>query len=173
MKTYHVRESQKSSAIDLTGDEAAKLHAIGTALASQSKWWGSTDEQSEPERTVVQCTRRDHGYSVYVANAIGVLGLGTTQIVVEPKIPLPHLLYLLAESSEIPRDMLEGSNLSADEDFLTVIASWFIGSCEALLRFGLASDYSRVTGDISCARGRIHAIATLRAISAGLAAHPV
>lgn len=167
MKTYRVREAQTSVALHLTDDEADKLRVIGAALASQSRWWGSTDDVSDSKRTVIQCTRTGGGHSVYVANAIGVLGLGSTQIVVEPKIPLPHLLFLLEESSEIPRDLLVQSNLSADEDFLSIIASWFMSACETLLRRGLASDYARITADIPCARGSIHAIATLRAISVG------
>nr|WP_090276609.1 hypothetical protein [Mycolicibacterium komanii]CRL70041.1 5-methylcytosine-specific restriction enzyme subunit McrC [Mycolicibacterium komanii] len=154
----------------LTPAEAAGLRRIGKVLASQKRWWGDDPEETDesPARAVVRCTGLSDGeYSVRVSDAIGVIGLGQTQLIVDPKIPLPHLLYLFAESDQLPRHLLERSRLGIDPNFFLVIAAWFVETCETLLRHGLVTDYTRITNDITCARGRIHTIATARSVLVG------
>jgi 5-methylcytosine-specific restriction endonuclease McrBC regulatory subunit McrC len=117
---------------------------------------------------VVRCERlADARHTVRVSEAIGAIGLGDLQLIIEPKIPLPHLLYLLAESNQVPRSLYERSSLGVDDDFFSVIARWFVHTCEVLLRRGLVSDYGRVTADLPCARGRIHPVKTAQSVLAG------
>ncbi|WP_166902437.1 McrC family protein [Mycobacterium sp. DL440] len=153
----------------LTNEEVTSLQHIGERLASQRRWWGSDESNEEQSpRTVVRC----HGvagseYRVRVSDAIGVIGLEHTQIIVEPKIALAHLLYLFAASEQFPRHLLERTQLGSDPSFFNVIAMWFVQSCEELLRHGLVSDYTRVTGDLACARARIHTVKTARSVLVG------
>lgn len=168
MRTLRLVEST-SRTISLTEDEAASLRRLGAALASDTQWWGNDPgAEGHGERSVVQCHRiTDSDYDVRVRDAIGVIGLGELQLIVDPKIPLNHLLYLFGESGQFPRSLLERTQLDVDASFFTVIAAWFIGACEQLLRHGLVSDYGRYTDDLACARGRIHTVPTARSVLLG------
>lgn len=153
----------------MTEAQAAGLRAVGTSLASDKRWWGDDpDLEDSAERSVIQCHRlTGNEYNVRVRDAIGVIGLGDLQLIVDPKIPLNHLLYLFGESGLYPRSLLERSQLGVNATFFEVIAAWFTDACERLLRRGLVSDYSRATDDLACARGRIHTVATARSVLLG------
>jgi 5-methylcytosine-specific restriction endonuclease McrBC regulatory subunit McrC len=167
VKTERLTES-KTSTVTLTDSQADELRRIGRALASQKQWWGASDDADTPNRSVVRCERlADARYTVRVSDAIGAIGLGDLQLIIEPKIPLPHLLYLLVESNQVPRSLYERSSLGVDDNFFSVIARWFVHTCEVLLRHGLVSDYGRVTADLPCARGRIHTVKTAQSVLAG------
>lgn len=168
MRTVRLTESADQT-VTLTDDEANSLRQLGVALASRTRWWGDQEDDGEPAlRSVVRCTKVDESrYSVRIPDAVGVIGLGQLQLIIDPKIPLSHLLYLFGESGQLPRSLLERSHLAPDASFFVVIATWFIEACEQLLRHGLISDYGRVTNDLACARGRIHATATARSVLLG------
>lgn len=168
MRTVRLTESTDAR-VTLTDSEAASLRHIGQALASQKRWWGEDVNEEQPStRTVVRCEAiSDSEYKVRVSDAVGVIGLERTQLIVDPKIALPHLMYLFAESEQYPRHLLERSRLGADTSFFLVIATWFVETCETLLRHGLSSDYDRITGDLACARGRIRTMATARSVLVG------
>ena len=168
MRTVRLTESADQT-VTLTDDQANSLRQLGTALASRTRWWGDQEDDGEPAlRSVVRCTKVDESrYSVRISDAVGVVGLGQLQLIIDPKIPLSHLLYLFGESGALPRSLLERSHLAPDANFFVVIATWFIEACEQLLRHGLISDYGRVTNDLACARGRIHATATARSVLLG------
>ncbi|BBX66586.1 hypothetical protein MPSYJ_00470 [Mycolicibacterium psychrotolerans] len=153
----------------MTEGEAADLRQLGIALASQKRWWGEdADSDDTSQRSVVRCHRLNGSdYDVRVSDAVGVIGLEQTQLIIDPKIPLQHLLYLFGESDQFPRSLLERTQLGTDASFFTVVATWFTEACEQLLRRGLVSDYSRITDDIACARGRIHTVATARSVLSG------
>ncbi|PRC48533.1 hypothetical protein C6A85_79360, partial [Mycobacterium sp. ITM-2017-0098] len=133
----------------LSDSHADELRRIGRALASQKQWWGASVDEDTPDRSVIRCERvAEARHTVRVSDAIGAIGLGDLQLTIEPKIPLQHLLYLLAESNQVPRSLYERSSLAVDDHFFTVIARWFVHTCEVLLRRGLVSDYGRVTADL-------------------------
>lgn len=167
MKTERLIESIAST-VTLSDTQADELRRMGRALASQKQWWGASNDADAPDRNVVRCERLAGArHTVRVTDAIGAIGLGDLQLIIAPKIPLPHLLYLLVESKQIPRSVYERSNLGPDDNFLSVIARWFVHTCEALLRRGLVSDYGRITGDLPCVRGRIHTVRTAHSVLAG------
>lgn len=170
MKTVRLTESSYDI-VELTPDDAERLRRIGQALASQLGWWGDDDDvdgSSADTRTVVRCYPVSGStYRVRVSDAIGVIGLQNVQLVVEPKIPLPHVLHLFSACDVLPRHSFDRSQLGSGTTFFSVIATWFVASCETLLRHGLASDYDRATGELACARGRIHTVATARALMNG------
>ncbi|WP_171054913.1 hypothetical protein [Mycobacterium sp. DBP42] len=164
----HLTESAEQR-VPLTAEEAATLRSIGQQLASKKDWWGASDEDDpSSNQTVVRCNAVSASdYLVRISDAIGVIGLQHTQLVVNPKISLAHLLFLFAASQQFPRHLLERTHLETDSSFHIVVATWFTEACEVLLRHGLASDYSRVTGNLGCARGRIEATATARSVMMG------
>lgn len=168
MRTVRLTESSDTHVM-LNSGEAANLRKVGQSLASQKKWWGADpDDETASSPAVVRLHAvSDSMYSVRVSDAIGVIGLGETQLIVGPKIPLAHLLYLFAWSNHVPRHLLQRSLLGADANFFIVIAIWFVEHCEILLRHELIDDYDRFTDDLPCARGRIHVAATSRSFMSG------
>lgn len=90
MRTVWLTESTDTR-ITLSDEEAAGLLDVGQTLASHSPWWGDKGDNEEPSpRSVVSCWAVSKTeYSVRVSEAIGVIGLKQTQLIVKPKIPLP------------------------------------------------------------------------------------
>jgi 5-methylcytosine-specific restriction enzyme subunit McrC len=152
----------------LTTSQADQLRNIGRTLASDKRWWGDRDAADERDRTVIRCDRMSPTtYAITVYNAIGAIGLGNIQLIVQPKIPTPHLLHLLAESQQLPRASAERAQLDGDKAFFVLVVRWFLDASEELLRRGLCRDYESTTRDLSFARGRIHILSTTRSILAG------
>lgn len=109
----------------------------------------------------------DGVYTVRVSDAIGVVGLGDRQIAVEPKISMPHLLFLICQSHYLPRTAEIPTELMPDESFFTLVASWFVSACESALRGDLTRDYHGTISDLRTARGRVDCLATTRALLVG------
>jgi hypothetical protein len=152
-----VRESKDSEPVDLSSLEVEALTRMGRRLASQTSWWGENEgESSGRETSAIKCVRAGDGrWRVRVDNAVGVVRVGNVQIVVEPKIPLSHLLYLMAEAGSLPRLDEERASLAADQSLWALVAAWFTASAESLLRRGLIRDYQETRQDLSLIRGRV------------------
>lgn len=167
MRTERLTESSPT-VLALTAAEANQLRVLGRTMASNRRWWGELDEPEDRPRRVIRCEQESTGrYRVVVANAVGAIGLGEVQLIVQPKIPVAHLLYLLGESQQLPRVAGQRSAIDDDAGFFVLVARWFLDSCEILLRHDLIRDYERVTADLPFARGRIHAAETARSVLAG------
>lgn len=164
MRTERLVES-RSSVVELSPGEAASLVGVGRRLASQATW--STDPGGGP-RSAVQCEPYGHGrWNVRVPNAVGVVRVEGLQLVVEPKIPLAHLLHLFERSGAFPRLDTSVADLSTAESLWPLVAGWYVASVERLLRSGLSSGYRDATADLAAARGRILAAATGRTLMKG------
>src|SRR4051812_7290877 len=83
----------REAEIVLSPDEQALLEGLGRQLARGTDRFGQLVEASTS--TLVRCSRVDPVHcKVTVADAVGVLAIPSLQIVVEPKIPVHHVLYL-------------------------------------------------------------------------------
>lgn len=168
-----LRESRASTVV-MTEVQAEALRKVGQALRSREAWWGATDEvgTEDPEqaqRTAIRVDQRSEGsYEVVVYNAVGVIGLPDLQLVVEPKIPMRHLLHLLASSSELPaKSTSEIVSVGDDTNLFELVARWFLEAAEKLLRHGLDRDYQRQIADLAVVRGRVDLLPTIRAVYVG------
>jgi 5-methylcytosine-specific restriction endonuclease McrBC regulatory subunit McrC len=167
MNTLLLTES-KAQIVSLAPGQAKQLTTIGRVLASDRSWWGDDDDADRSNRSVVQCQPMSATkYKVVVTDAIGAIGLGDTQLVIQPKIPLNHLVYLLDQAGRLPRGSSERAQIHRDEAFVDLIVRWFVSASEHLLRLGLDRDYEHTIDNLSYAKGRIHALPTLRSILAG------
>lgn len=154
--------------MNLTPAQATQLSTVGRTLVSDRTWWGDSENAEPTDRSVVQFERITGGkYKVRVHNLIGAIGLGELQLVIQPKIPLTHLVYLLAQSNQVPRAATERADIASDTAFADLVVRWFIGAIERLLRLGLDKDYEHTIDDLGYAKGRIHALPTLRSVHAG------
>ena len=166
MRTETITES-RSKLLDLSAGQAEALRRLGRQLASDKDWWGSSFKSAQI-RTVIRCEFKKTGqYVVTVRDAIGVIGLADLQIVVEPKIPLKHFLFLIKHSVRLPRNAEDDAELEPDKHFFFLVARWFVNACEDTLRKELARDYQHTTADLTVARGRVHTLTTTRTLLAG------
>ena len=93
----HTLEESSDEVLALSEEEARGLSRVGRKLASNEKWWSGTAE-SAVERTIIKCAADSGGWRVRVQDAVGAVSAAGAQIVVHPKIPLDHLLYLFERS---------------------------------------------------------------------------
>ena len=164
MRTETLTES-KRRVLTLTPGEASGLSAVGARLASQKGWWGAADAGGDDaeERSIVrvQPVGPDQ-WAVRVSDAVGVIAVGDLQLVVAPKIPTDHLLYLLARSGEFPRLDEGWTHTTASPSLWELVARAFVEATERLLRLGLIRDYQEVSDTLEAASGRIDVLGTTR-----------
>ena len=159
----------RGAVLDLSLDEAAALLEVGRRLASQDRWLRRREpEESATPASVIECIPFGHRrWSVRVPNAVGVIHIEDLHLVVEPKIPLRHLLYLFERSGAFPRIDTSTANLSTAESLWPLVAAWFLVALERLLRGGLSSGYRETRDELKVARGRIAPAPTSRAFMKG------
>lgn len=157
----------KAALLELDAAQRDHLIRVGKSLASSSRWWGST-ETDERERTVVVCEHvQGKQYEVTVKDAVGAIGLPGVNLIVRPKVPLTHFLYVIAASGAIPRSIEDNVVVNPDASFWELIARWFVDSAERLVRLGLLKDYREASDVLPIARGRIRPLSTARLHYAG------
>jgi 5-methylcytosine-specific restriction enzyme subunit McrC len=154
-----ITESQ-DAVLDLSDDEATTLQAVGRQLAGTGKWWGS-DERDSRDASVLTCIPTGTGrWRVRVSDAVGVIGLPSLQVSIEPKIPTSHLLYLLEASGEFPRLAPQRATSLRDRHLWELILNWYVAELETLLRRGLLRDYEEKHEVLRVLRGSIDPVAT-------------
>jgi 5-methylcytosine-specific restriction enzyme subunit McrC len=149
-------DESKDTPINLTAEQAHDLSEIGKRLASRKHWWGEDEGEQQEQRTAIN-VRHESGqkWQVRVANAVGVITLNGLQIVVRPKIPMPHLLYLLGLSGQFPKIDEYRASVALGEDLWPVVASWFVSAAEAVLRRDLVRDYEEINEELRVIRGTV------------------
>lgn len=169
MRTERLTESADGR-LHLTESQAVALAHLGRILASRKAWWGekAEDEDVGRERTVIRCTPESPGvWKVRVADAVGVIAVEGLQIVVEPKIPAEHLLYLMQRSGRLPRLAAERAKVAIDKTLWDLVAKWYTGALEGVLRRDLIKDYRMAADELQLARGHINLYRTARAYYEG------
>jgi 5-methylcytosine-specific restriction enzyme subunit McrC len=170
VRTEHVQEA-KETELALTDVEAADLEALGKRLASRTRWWGEESEEIEEEvyeRSVVRVRRTPAGkWLVRVIDAVGVVAVPGLQIVVNPKIPLDHLLLMFRIAKICPRLDEQRIEIEASPNLFDLVARWFLSKAEDLLRLGLLRDYELERDECQSVRGRIEPLNTARLYYSG------
>jgi 5-methylcytosine-specific restriction enzyme subunit McrC len=161
MRTETVTESQDAR-LQLTERQAECLREAGSRLASKRQWWGNEGE-ARVDRSVIRCSALGgDSWRVRISDAIGVVAIPDLQILVQPKIPLPHLLHLFASSGHLPRLDAERAALAMDDSFWTLVARWYVQSVEILLRNDLIRDYRITTDTLQLVKGHLDPVGTAR-----------
>jgi hypothetical protein len=161
-QNIEIRESRDSEPLELSPEAVQAIGRMGRRLASQRSWWGEDEtEAGQRESTAIKCLPVGDGrWRVRVDNAIGVFRVGDLQVVVEPKVPLPHVMHLFAEAGGFPKMDEERAAMARDQSLWTLVSSWFTSSAEALLRRGLIRDYRVTRDDLTLVRGHVHPATT-------------
>jgi 5-methylcytosine-specific restriction endonuclease McrBC regulatory subunit McrC len=169
MRAFTVVESH-STQLSITDQQADALQELGRRLASRAGWWGqSTDnagEEPEP-KSVIRCQRTGSRWTVRVTDAIGLVGVEGVQLVVQPKIPLSHLIYLLEQSGHVPRLQPEAGLLEAGPSFWELVARWYVAAAQAVLRRDMARDYEARHEVLAVVRGTVDPLRTTRDLLRG------
>ncbi len=156
MRTEFVTESVETP-ITMSPAQARALEAAGRRLASTRIWWGSQPEdQAGTEASVIRC--RPAGsihHLLSVSDAVGIVVTGDLQIVVQPKIPLDHLIFLLNASSQLPRLDPQKGQAGANRSFWELVSHWYLDQLQVVVRRDLIRDYRETEAQLTLARGRI------------------
>ena len=156
----------RPSLLALDRESARHLEDVGRQLASKKTWWGG----NEPSVTasLIACREMEPGiWEVIVRDAVGLVSLADTQIIVEPKIPRNHLLYLFGLSGALPRLAGDKGAISAGADLWELIATWFLRRTEEVLRRDLVHDYLEYQDEIAVVRGRVEPIPSATSLYRG------
>jgi 5-methylcytosine-specific restriction enzyme subunit McrC len=118
--------------------------------------------------TVVRCSPLTADlWNVFIDNAVGVIASGNLQIVVQPKIPLAHLLFLFECAKVMPRIATSIVGLSAGESMLDLLARWYLAALELLFANDIVRDYREVFDSLDSLQGRLDATKTARSYYSG------
>ncbi len=167
IRTEYLTETRDAD-IDLTADEAAALTGIGVRLASKKAWWGTPDDEPDAgERSVVQVRPLGERWRVRVVDAVGVISVGSLQLVVAPKIPATHLFFLFEKSGAFPRLDDGAAAVEAARTLWDLVARWLVNATERLLRVGLVRDYVERTAALERVAGALDVVPTARHYYAG------
>ena len=152
----------------LTTQQALTLETLGKELSAKEP----PIEEGEDGQTasLIQCRSTTAGtWEVRVAEAVGLIGVGSKSWTVNPKIPLPHLFYLLGRSHVLPSSSAQLAEMASDknESLWQVIFDWFLRSTESLLRGDLARGYVLKVDDLAYIRGSIDTLALSRGLLRG------
>jgi 5-methylcytosine-specific restriction enzyme subunit McrC len=151
----------------LTEAQAVALAAAGRRLASSKSWWGDPDVENE-ERTVIRVRPTGVGeWELRVADAVGAVAVADLQLLIGPKIPDDHLLYLFACSGQFPRLDPQHTTVGKGSSLWELVATWFVNAAEKVLRKDLIRDYRLHVATLPLVRGRIQALNTSRALLKG------
>ena len=154
MTHVSVFEAQTTSGLDLTAEEAEQLNKVGRRLVGAA-WWGQREPEEETVRSVVSCQPGANGWDVTAEHVVGAIGLGDRTLLVQPKIPVGHLMYLFGWAGALPR--LDDARVEIDEDadFIAAIAAWFISATHRLVRLSLRRDYHEVEDATTALQGQL------------------
>ena len=160
-RTIELVESRPTEVV-MTEAEAQLITTLGKTLVSRIAWWGEeADDASRPDRTIISCTATPRNtWIVTVSNAIGAFGVDNLTCLVTPKIPMPHLLYILSKSSLIPRMDDSRVHIGAGEALWELLARWFLSKVEQVVASDLLRDYQATHGPLNSVRGQLDSMAT-------------
>jgi 5-methylcytosine-specific restriction endonuclease McrBC regulatory subunit McrC len=145
----------------LTQDQARTLEALGEELSA-------TDSQTGETTSLIQCKYTTSGvWEVRVADAIGLVGVGSMSWPVDPKIPPQHLFYLLQRAHVLPRTSSQTAEMASGKSLWHLIYDWFLQSTETLLRADLAKGYSVEVRELPYIRGTVEALSLSRGLLRG------
>lgn len=156
--------------LEITPRQFDDLRRLSVRLGNNRAWWGDdrTDPDREPPRIADVDRVADGLARVRVRNVVGVLAVPGLELIVSPKIPSEHFLYLL-ESALLGavRHESEPATLNAGSNLRRLVVHWYIEALERLVGTGLTRDYIEQRAELDHVRGRIDSRSMVRSWYAG------
>jgi McrBC 5-methylcytosine restriction system component len=153
--------------IALTNNQQIQLHAIGMQLAKGTDRYGSPIQDSKASLIKIERVGGNRTARVKVLDAVGVVSIPGLQILVKPKIPKAHLIYLAEKSGLLPVTARQRTTIEEDQHLVSLIVRWYVTALERLLEEGLSRDYRVEHGQQEAVRGRIDPVQTARMLYKG------
>lgn len=104
-------------------------------------------------RLTVLGTGRPGVYDLQASERVGAVVAGDLTVIIEPKIPVANLLFLIGQLEDFSFDAL--APMAADASLVEAMAGLYAGVLESALRAGLVQEYRDHEEDLRAARGRI------------------
>lgn len=163
----------RPSVLALDKSQVQELRELGRHLASDKERPGSEadsgDDEDAKATSIIRVTHlAGDQWSVKVHDAIGLVSVTDLQIEVQPKIPMPHFLYLFVRAEEPERPAATLAKASEGEPFWKLLARWFVDELELVLRRDLVRDYQHRSDDLRLIKGRLDAVSTARSYYTGV-----
>jgi 5-methylcytosine-specific restriction enzyme subunit McrC len=152
--------------IELTNEQQAQLEAVGIRLAKGTDRYGNLVTDSGASLIKVERVSGSHA-RVRVLDAVGVVSVTGLQLLIEPKIPKAHLLFLAERSGALPAMAKQRVMLKEDQHLASLVTHWFVTALERLLEEGLSRDYRVERGRQDAVRGRLDPVQTARMLYRG------
>ena len=143
METLQLREWTLTPALTLTGPQRDTLRTVLKATVQPTL--GSNDR-----------------YDVRPGNTVGAVTVDATTFIVEPKIPISQVLFMLGYTADPSAWRQEDASLGAANDLVSGVTALFTNLCDRALRRGLLNGYHSVEADLYTVRGRIDLAEQLR-----------
>ena len=104
-----------------------------------------------------------------MAEAIGLVGVGSKSWPVDPKIQPEHLFYLLQRGHVLPSTSTQTAEMASGKSLWHLLYDWFLRSTETLLRADLAKGYTSEVRELPYIRGTVDTLSLSRGLLRG---HP-
>ncbi len=148
--------------VHLTNDQAHQLKNLSKLLASRRSWWGAESVESNKQADVIRIVQSANDeYRITVRNVVGAISLGDLTLLVAPKIPMDHFVYIASHSLNLDsREVNQATTLSSGLFFHELVARWLVTRAAQILRSGLSTDYEGMKDSLRYVRGRVDATRT-------------
>ncbi len=148
--------------VHLTKDQVHQLKNLSRLLASRRSWWGAESVESTKQAEVIRIAQSaSHEYRITVRNVVGAISLGDLTLLVGPKIPIDHFVYIASHSLNLDsREVNQATTLSSGHFFHELVAQWLVMRAAHILRGGLSTDYEGMKDSLRYVRGRVDATRT-------------
>jgi len=181
-ETCVVREQKRCLVSGLSDTEAEALYALGRDLVNSTNQKSTENESDDSDsgnddyRSMIQVDKRpgDNNWSIFVRNAVGVIGVNDLQILVEPKIPVTHFNFISDFANDPQRLRLSSGTTSIDSAPSYLASLWltFLDAVLITLRADLHHDYAEVFDDPPYIRGSLDIRRTSLNIARGKMSFP-
>lgn len=157
MTNYLEVTESTEALVQLTRDQAHQLRNLSKLLASRRSWWGSESVENPKQAEVIRISQSTGDeYRITVRNVVGAISLGDLTLLVGPKIPIDHFVYIASRSLNLDsREADQGTTLASGFFFHELIARWLVTRSAQILRSGLSTDYEGMQDSLRYVRGRV------------------
>ena len=156
-----LKESSWCPVQGLTQAQARTLEALGEELSA-------TDSETGETTSLIRCRFTTAGvWEVRVAEAIGLVGVGSKSWPVDPKVQPEHLFYLLQRGHILPSTSTQTAEMASGKSLWHLLYDWFLRSTETLLRADLAMGYTSEVRELPYVRGSVDALSLSRGLLRG------
>ena len=144
MRTLRLTEYQLETEVQLSDAAAASLSALGRGLAITPSW-----------------SRPGH-YDIRPGAHVGVIALPDVQVVIEPKLPIDRVLFLISYALDPARWQRDEGLYGTADTLVEAIAAIYGHTLRNALRQGVQQGYRASQDALTTVRGRIRLDEQLR-----------